>query len=163
VGLTVTAVFAEPISRYSSTAKKDAKVIKDYSKEPEAGDSFEYLCPGYGGYELIFTGGDDRSWVNVKFGDKITDLYAVVMENAPGQFPGKANDVVEWRGEERGGKFAPYAIIYRVNGYIEDTGKTKTRLMIFKLKDGAAEYVGHAEGADEDSRAKEIADSHRDK
>jgi hypothetical protein len=154
--------WAEPVSKYSSTAKKDAKVLKDYSKVPEAGDSFEWLCRGFGGYELLFVGGDERSWINVKYGKRVTDLYAAVVENAPGQFPGKANDMVEWRGIEKNGRFEPYAIIYRINGYIENTGKTRTRLLVFKLSKGRAEYVGYAEGAGEDAKAKHLADKSRE-
>ncbi len=83
------------------------------------------------------------------------------MENAPGGFSGKANDLIEWRGIEKNGEFKPYAIIYRVDGYDENTQRTKTRLLVFALNNGKADYLGFAEGENEDAKAKAIADSAR--
>jgi|GEM_PF-5965431 len=78
------------------------------------------------------------------------------MDNASGQFPGKANDTVEWRGVETTDQFQSYAIIYRVNGYLEDTRKTRTRLLVFQLRAGRAKDIGHVEGPGEDAKAKQL-------
>ncbi len=83
------------------------------------------------------------------------------MENAPGAFSGKANTAIEWRGIEEGGEIHPYAIIFRVDGYNENTAQTRTRLLVFALADGTAKYLGFAKGKDEDTKAKAIADSSR--
>lgn len=149
----------KPISKYTSTAEKKGKVLKAPGKDAELADSFEVLLPGLGGYELILASGDSRSWLNVKHGKTITDLYQDTMANAPGHFPNKANDVVEWRGIEKSGQFTPYAFIYRINGYNEEKNLTKTRLLVFRLADGKAEYIGYAEGKNEDEKAKQLADS----
>ncbi|MFZ4599145.1 MAG: hypothetical protein ACOYNN_10910 [Terrimicrobiaceae bacterium] len=149
---------SEPVSKYTSTATKDALSKKNFGGDPELDGSEERICPGFGGYQLVFKGDSDRSWIDVKFGKQISDLYAVSMQNAPGSFATKSNDTVEWRGWEVQGKFAPYAIIYRISGYNEETQTTKTRLLVFRLSFGKAEFVGHAEGAGEDAKAKKIAD-----
>jgi len=149
---------SQPISKYSSTAAKDALAKKDFEADPETAGAEERLCPGFGGYQLVFLGDSDRSWVNVRFGGQVSDLYGVTMENAPGFFATKSNDVVEWRGRDIAGKFVPYAIIYRISGYNEEQQKTKTRLLVFSLREGVAEFVGFAEGAGEDGKAKTIAD-----
>ncbi len=52
-----------PTSRYTSTAKKDAKVLQEFSDE--GGFSFEYLSPGFGGYEVLFCGSGDHSWIKL--------------------------------------------------------------------------------------------------
>lgn len=80
----------------------------------------------------------------------------------PGAFPHKENDVVEWRGIEKGGgRFEPYAIIYRLAGYDEERRLHKTRLIVIKLDKEKSTVIGHAEGAGEDAKAKEIADRAR--
>lgn len=146
-------------SKYTSTARAKAISFKEFTEEP--GGGFEARFPGLGGYQLLHLAGDERSWINLRHGGKTVDLYAATMEKGPGSFPHKANDVVEWRGIEKGGRFEPYAIIYRLAGINEETQKTRTRLIVIKLDGERSEIVGHAEGAGEDTKAKAIADSVR--
>ena len=147
------------VLKYSSTAR--AKSIS-FQETGEKGDSgFEGLFPGFGGYQLEFLGGDERSWINIKFGKQRVDLYSATMKAADGTFPHKANDVVEWRGLEKNGRFTPYAIIYRIEAGNDETRKTHTRLIVIKLDHERSAVTGHAEGANEDAEAKKIADRAR--
>ena len=147
------------VSKYTSTARAKAISFKDHSDVPEGG--FEALFPGHGGYQLLHLSGDERSWINVRYGKNTVDLYAATMKEGPGAFPHKENDVVEWRGVEKDGRFTPYAIIYRLAGYDEERRLHKTRLIVIKLDKEKSAVIGHAEGAKEDAEAKQIADSVR--
>jgi hypothetical protein len=147
------------VSKYTSTARAKAISFKDHSDIPEGG--FEALFPGHGGYQLLHLSGDERSWINIRYGKTTVDLYAATMKKGPGAFPHKENDVVEWRGVEKDGRFTPYAIIYRLAGYDEERNLHKTRLIVIKLDKEHSAVIGHAEGANEDADAKKIADRAR--
>ena len=144
------------VSKYTSTARSKSISFKEYTGEGPGG--FEGLFPGLGGYQLLHLSGDDRSWINIRYGKTTVDLYAATMEKGPGSFPHKENDVVEWRGVEKDGRFTPYAIIYRLSGYDENRNRRKTRLIVIKLDKERSAVIGHAEGAKEDAEAKQIAD-----
>ncbi len=152
------------VSFYSSTNAKHVASISnsEREKDPEI-DYFIDLCPGYGGYELVHSGSDLRSVVNIKFGDKISKLFGDTMNQAPGQFAHKANDVVEWRGTLKGSHFVPHAIIYRFSGSTEpdDNGKQleKTNLIVVALNKGDAKVLGSLSGKDEGEKARQLADS----
>lgn len=83
------------------------------------------------------------------------------MEAGGGTFPHKENDVVEWRGVEQNGRFVPYAIIYRIAAGNDETRKIHTRLVVIKLDKERSAVIGHAEGANEEKEAREIADKAR--
>jgi len=150
-------------SKYTSTAEKDAKVLADSSKEPDVqGDYFRHLCPGLGGYQIIHEGGDARSWVNVKIGDKVSDLYGPTMEAFPAAFIAKANDVIEWRGVLEGDAFKPFAIIYRLLGAHPETGaELPSVLLVIKLDGEKSRVVGVASGKSQGEDARAIADRNR--
>lgn len=154
----------EVTSFYSSTDPKSVAVLSssELEKEPEI-DHFRHLCPGYGGYELIHHGGDLRSAIDVKFGKTISDIYHDTLQKAPGMFPHKANDVVEWRGVREGDQFVPHAIIYRLAGSVEvgDEGEqvTKTNLVVVALRKGEAEVLGAFAGEGEGEKARVLADT----
>lgn len=76
-------------------------------------------------------------------------------------FPHKANEVVEWRGVEKNGHFTPSAIIYRIEAGNDETRKTHSRLIAIKLDRERSTVVVHAEGTNEDTEAKQIADRAR--
>ena len=147
------------VSKYSSTAR--AKSISFQEDGDESDPGFHGVFPGFGGYQLEFLGGDERSWINIKFGKQTVDLYSATMDAGAGTFPHKANDVVEWRGVEKNGRFTPYAIIYRIKAGNDETRKTHTRLVVIKLDRERSAVIGHAEGANEDAEAKKIADGAR--
>jgi hypothetical protein len=156
-------VSAEPgppvTSKYTSTARAKSISFKDYSNIPEGG--FEAVFAGLGGYKLVHLSGDERSWINIRFGKDTVDLYSATVEAGGGTFPHKANDVVEWRGVEEKGRFVPYAIIYRIAAGNDETRKIHTRLIVIKLDKGRSAVVGHAEGTNEEKEAREIADKAR--
>jgi len=148
-------------SFYSSTERKVVAVLSDseLEKEPEI-DHFEHLCPGYGGYELLHRGGDLRSWIDVRFHGKTSDLYAATMNAGRGQFVHKGNDIVEWRGVLEGDVFKPFAVIYRVSAQDpEDPDKSRSTLIVVALNRGAAKLLGTAHGRNEDAEAKKLADT----
>jgi len=171
VGLCWLAVFAgmavgrgaepgpHPISKYSSTAKAKAIWFKDESNIPEGG--FEALFEGFGGYKLLHLAGDERSWINIRFGKTTVDLFAATRDAGGGTFPHKTNDVVEWRGVEEKGRFVPYALIYRLSAGNDETREFHTRLIVIKLDKERSAVIGHAEGANEEREAHEIADKAR--
>jgi len=144
------------VSKYTSTARAKSITFKEYTGAGPGG--FEGLFPGLGGYQLLHLSGDERSWINVRYGKNTADLYATTMKEGTGAFPHKENDVVEWRGVEKDGRFTPYAIIYRLAGYDEERRLHKTRLIVIKLDKEKSAVIGHAEGAKEDAEAKQIAD-----
>ena len=146
-------------SKYTSTARAKAISFKDQSNIPEGG--FEAVFAGLGGYKLVHLAGDERSWINLRFGKTTVDLYAATMEAGGGTFPHKANDVVEWRGIEEKGRFVPYALIYRIAAGNDETRKIHTRLVVIKLDKERSAVIGHAEGANEELNAREIADKAR--
>ena len=146
-------------SKYSSTARAKSISFQETGEEGDPG--FHGLFPGFGGYQLEFLGGDERSWINIKFGKQAVNLYSATMQAANGTFPHKANDVVEWRGVEKNGRFTPYAIIYRIEAGNDETRKTHTRLIVIKLDRERTAVIGHSEGANEDAEAKQIADRSR--
>jgi hypothetical protein len=143
-------------SRYTSTARAKALSFKDESNIPEGG--FEAVFAGLGGYKLVHLAGDERSWINIRFGKKTVDLYSATMEAGGGTFPHKANDVVEWRGVEKNGRFVPHAIIYRLAAGSDETRKIHTRLIVIKLDKERSAVIGDAEGANEEQEARAIAD-----
>ena len=149
------------VSKYTSTARKTAISFKTHKGEGGEADGFEGLFAGLGGYQLVHLSGDERSWINVRHGKVTQDLYQETMEAAGGTFPNKENDVVEWRGVERGGHFIPFAIIYRMRAGNDETRKTHQRLIVIKLDAEHSKVVGHAEGKDEDAEAKRLADKSR--
>jgi hypothetical protein len=146
-------------SRYTSTARAKALSFKDESNIPEGG--FEAVFAGLGGYKLVHLAGDERSWINVRFGKETVDLYVATMAAGGGTFPHKANDVVEWRGIEKNGRFVPHAIIYRLAAGNDETRKIHTRLIVIKLDKERSAVIGHAEGANEEAEARAIADKGR--
>jgi hypothetical protein len=150
---------AHPDSRYTSTARAKALSFHDQSHIPEGG--FEAVFAGLGGYKLVHLAGDERSWINIQFGKETVDLYGQTMRAGGGTFPHKANDVVEWRGVEKNGRFVPYAIIYRLAAGNDETRKIHTRLIVIKLDKERSAVIGHAEGANEENEARAIADKAR--
>ena len=146
------------VSKYTSTARAKAISFKEHNGP---GGGFEAVFAGHGGYQLLHLAGDERSWINIRHGKRTADLYSQTMAAGPGAFPQKENDVVEWRGVEANGRFTPYAIIYRLSGTDETTERIKTRLIVIKLDKERSKIIGHAEGANEDARAKQLADTVR--
>jgi len=154
-------IWAGVTSKYTKTEQSEAISMEQGDPEEPGGDWIRMRFPGFGGYELIYNGADARGWLDVKYGEEVSDLYSVTMNNAPGHFPYKANEVVEWRGIEEGGEFRPYALIYRIGADDPESGKTRTRLLVFHLKDGKAVFAGFAQGAGEGEQSREIADRNR--
>jgi hypothetical protein len=144
-------------SKYTSTARKNALSYTDHSKVPEGG--FEAVFRGFGDYQLVHLDGDERSWINVRYRRQTIDLYGSTMRAGGGTFPHKANDVVEWRGVEKNGRFLPHAIIYRIAAGNDETRRIHTRLIVIKLDKERSAVVGHAEGANEERDARAFADA----
>jgi hypothetical protein len=147
------------VSKFTSTARAKSLSFKEFTGEGE--DGFRALFAGLGGYQLEHLAGDERSWINVRFGKQTVDLYAATMAAGGGTFPHKANDVVEWRGVEKNGRFTPYAIIYRLKAGNDETRVWHTRLIVINLDREHTAVIGHAQGANEDVEAKQIADRER--
>jgi hypothetical protein len=148
----------QPVSKFTKTDQKSA--VK-FHREKDDPSEFEGLFRGFGGYDLAFVGGDERSWINIKFGKSVVDLREATMDLGVGIgfFPHKANDTVEWRGVERDGSFVPYAVIYRIVAVDEKGKRGKTRLVVIKLNKERSRIVGHADEPNAQAEAERIADS----
>jgi hypothetical protein len=145
------------VSRYTSTAREKAVYFEE--NKGQVGTGFQGLFRGFAGYDLLHLMGDERSWINIRYRGKTVDLYAGTMALGPGTFPHKANDVVEWRGIEKGQQFNPYAMIYRLEAFDEFRRRHPSRLIVIKLDGERSVIIGHAEGSNEDAEAKRIADA----
>jgi hypothetical protein len=155
--LSVALAEEKAVSKFTSTAEKNA--IRFHREKDDPSD-FRGLYRGFGGYDLEFLGGDERSWINIKVGKAVIDLREATMDlgTGIGFFPHKANNVVEWRGFERNGHFIPYAVIYRIVGLTENGRRDKTRLVVIKLDKEHSRIIGHADGANAQAEAEQIAD-----
>ena len=147
----------QPVSKFTKTDQKSAV---RFHRERDDPSDFRGLYRGFGDYDLEFLGGDERSWINIKFGKTVVDLRDATMELGAGIgfLPHKANDVVEWRGIEQDGKFVPYAVIYRIVGLTENGQRDKTRLVVIKLDGQRSRIIGHADGESAQEEAERIAD-----
>jgi hypothetical protein len=143
-----------PTSKYTSTAEKQCRVLEEH----EQGASFKMLCRGCAPYEVIHEGYDGRSWLSLRYRGRDIDLHGSTMRFAPGAFPAKTNDVVEWRGLWHGADFVPYALIYRMSRTDPVAGREYTRLIVLRLAGEKSSVIGYAEGGDEDTKAKRMAD-----
>jgi hypothetical protein len=148
-----------PASEFTTTDPKKVKILEDSAleKEPEI-DHFMHLCPGLAGYEVFHEGGDLRSWINLRYKGTKTDLMNDTLTACPGQFPSKANHVVQWRGIRANGKFVPYAVIYRMRSSDEETQKSIETLIIIKLDGEKSRVVGHLPAKDGNEKAEALAD-----
>ena len=149
-----------PDSEFTTTDPQKVKILEDSSREknPEI-DHFRHLCPGLGGYQVIHEGGDLRSWINLVYDGGKTDLMSETLSACPGQFPAKANNVVQWRGFRKGGSFVPYAIIYRMMSSADDAKQTRLEtLVIIKLDGQKSRVVGHVDSKEGNEKAEMLAD-----
>ena len=128
---TASAAEPKPTSEFTTTDPKKVKILEDSAREkdPEM-NGFKHLCPGLDGYQAIHEGGDTRSWINLKVNGQTTDLMSGTLAACPGQFPAKANNVVQWRGFRKGNSFVPYAIIYRMMSSAHDGKQTRLETLI---------------------------------
>ena len=149
-----------PVSEFTTTDAKKVKVLEDSAREKNPPiDHFKHLCPGLGGYQVIHEGMDLRSWINLVYDGKTTDLKVATWHACPGQFPAKANDTVEWRGFRKGDKFAPFAIIYRMTSSADDTKQTPIEtFVVIKLGRGESQVVGSVPAKDGIAKAEAMAD-----
>ena len=129
---TVTA--AEPASEFTTTDPKKCKLIS------EGAYSFKYRCPGMGGYGVVFEGSHGRSWITLDYDGETIDMMDAALNACPGEFPAKANDVIQWRGYRKGGKFMPYAMIYRMKSSVE--GKPIETLVVVQLAGSGSKVIG---------------------
>ena len=159
---TASAAEPKPTSEFTTTDPKKVKILHDSSQDKDAEinmDSFQHLCPGLGGYQVIHEGGDLRSWINLKINGQTTDLMTDTLAACPGHFPHKANDVVQWRGFRKGDSFLPYAIIYRMTSNAEDQKLTRFEtLIIIKLDKENSKVVAHVPGKEGNEKAEAVAD-----
>ncbi len=95
--------------------------------------------------------------MNIKYGEKKSDLFGAIGDAAGGYFPAKSNDVIEWRGVKTEKGFKPYAIIYRV--IVSNDGvKDSTKLLVISLNKGDSKVLGVTSGKDENKKARDLAD-----
>lgn len=154
------AAAAAPSSAFTTTDPKKVEILEDSSLDPNTEiDSFRHLCPGFGGYEVIHEGGDLRSWLNLRFKGRTTDLMSDTLDRCRGQFPSKANNVVQWRGFRTAKGFVPYAIIYRMASSAEDAKAGRMEdFIIIKLDGSKSRVAGSLPAKEGNAKAEALAD-----
>lgn len=132
--LTLVSQEKKPVNEFTTTAEDKSELIE------EGVDSFKLRCKGVAGYEVIFEGSNGRSWLNLVYDSEQTDLMNDILNELPGQFGSKANDVVQWRGYKEDGKFVPYALIFRMKSSVD--GEPQETLVVIKLAGAGSMVVG---------------------
>ena len=132
--LSLAAQNKKPVNEFTSTSEDKAELIE------EGDDSFKLRCKGLSGYEVIFEGSHGCSWLNLVYDSEQTDLMDAAFNECPGQFPVKANDVVQWRGYMEDGQFVLYALIYRMKSSVD--GEPQETLIVIKLAGAGSTVVG---------------------
>jgi hypothetical protein len=160
----VRAQTADIISTYTSTAKKDCKVIAPAKDDPDPG--FDHICPGMAGLIVYNVEGDLREVVSVG-----RTRAAAQKEPAAKAFFGpfsSTTSTIEWR-HPKGG--APFAIIQRWHlADNDDPGadyrpRTKQMLVVTRLPPGPVCHVAYVDvkaNANANEIARQAADKARD-
>jgi hypothetical protein len=155
---------AEIISTYTSTAKKDCKVMPPAKDDPDPG--FDHVCPGMAGLVVINLEGDLREVVSVG-----RTRAAARKEPAAQAFFGpfsSTTNTIEWR-HPKGG--APFAIIQRWHlADNDDPGpdnrpRTKQMLVVTRLPPGPVchtAFVDVKANPNANELARQAADKARD-
>jgi hypothetical protein len=134
------------------TPLEKCRVIESSAPSEEGVDSFSQECPGKDGYRIFHEGGDTRSWIVIKKGNKVVaDLQQAVMQNEPGYFPYVSGKKMEWRYLGK----TPIAIIFRIAGTNETGTQTKTKLLVVRLTGENACLIGTTTS---NKKARKIAD-----
>ena len=161
----VRAQAAEIISTYTSTAKKDCRVIEAPKAEPGE-DGFLHVCKGMGNLIVYNAEGDLREVVSVG-----RTRAAAQREPAGQAFFGpfsSTTNTIEWR-HPKGG--APFAIIQRWHlADNDDPGpdhrpRTKQLLVVTRLPPGPVCHVAYVDvkaNANANEVARQAADKARD-
>jgi hypothetical protein len=131
----------KPTSEFTST---DTKKYRLASRGENSGTA---VCPGLGGYKILYSIGDDRSWIDLQYAGQEVNLSGETFEHCKGARPWKANDVVQWRGFRKGNQFVPHAIIFRMKSENPNPKqKPYETLVVVKLDGLNSRVVGHAAG-----------------
>ena len=134
-------------STYTPLTESDCHFLKLSSWDADAPiDYFTQECPAYGGYRIILTGGDLRSWLQLirqtPTGPEINEFYQDVWQNL-GQFPYVSGSVLEWRYSwpettthinDRVPELV--GLIYRVSGSDPEDLSDRSRLVVVRLMAG---------------------------
>ena len=128
-------------SEFTSTDTKKYRLVNHGESSGTA------VCPGFGGYKILYWVGDDRSCINLQYGGEEVSLVEGTFEQCQGERPWKANDVVQWRGFRKGNQFVPHAIIFRMKSeHPNPKQKPYETLIVVKLDGLNSRVVGHAAG-----------------
>ncbi len=141
---------SDPVDRFTSTAPEKSKLLE------EGEDSFRYRCPGVAGYAVIHEGAHGRGWINLEYDGEQTDLMNDILNACRGEFPTKANDVVQWRGVMQDGVFVPYACIFRMASQQE--GRRVEDLVVLQLAGAGSRVVGSVPAGKGNAAAEALAD-----
>lgn len=155
---------AEIVSTYTSTAKKDCKIVAPAKDDPDPG--FLHVCPGVGGLVVVNLEGDLRETVSVG-----RTRSAAEREPASQAFFGpfsSTTNTIEWR-HPKGG--TPFAIIQRWHLADNDDPaadgrpRTKQMLVVTRLPPGPVchtAFVDVKANPDANEIARQAADKARD-
>jgi hypothetical protein len=134
---------------------ESAYTTHDWEKCPAAESSEPdivtvHKCTGLGGFDVIWTGEEDGSWVGFGTAPLEEEFgFASFFE---------AGDRIEWRGPKGGTPFA--AILrYRVGSRIGRL--SRTLLVVYRLEPGGKSCImGEVAGADANAKARRLVDQH---
>jgi hypothetical protein len=116
---------SKPTSELTSTDTKKYRLV---SRGENSGTA---VCPGLGGYKILYSIGDDRSWIDLQYGGQEVNLSGDTFE----------------RGFRKGNQFVPHAIIFRMKSeHPNPKQKPYETLVVVKLDGLNSRVVGHAAG-----------------
>lgn len=134
-------VIAAPQSIYTSVEVKDCITVYNSADEvdPEI-DSYQGICPSFGGYVVEVSGGDIRYNLKLYYNDVQIDTPQLPA------FHDMGSKVIEWRYEVNSGNLDYKALIYRLNfqNYDPTTGNdfNDSTLFVIRLNKEASCLIG---------------------
>jgi hypothetical protein len=153
---------AKSTSEYTSLS--NCKMLINSEDDPEAPiDYFLSVCKGREGMDVVFAGGDSRSWIDLApAGTKFDHVegWGLTMDQAQGQFPNIAGNKLEWRYND--GKLT--GLIVRTTGQDPDSLNSRETLTVVRLDardktKGCVIGVVNAKKPNANLKARMIADS----
>ena len=151
-------------STYTPLTESGCHLVKLSNWDADAPiDYFTQECPAYGGYRIILTGGDLRSWIQVirhtPNGPEVNEFYQTVWQQV-GQFPYVSGTVLEWRYKwpemtSHINDRVPELIglVYRVDGSDPEGLRDISKLVVLRLEAEATPCLLGIVDGNEEARA----------
>jgi len=136
------------------------KICKDRTPEPDSGAIYAADCPGTAGYKVYFSASDHSQLLSLTdpAGRETNLPFPRIVSSAAGFVLG---DKIEWRMDSKNKDAKPYALIVRINKFIdpEDFNKTEKYLAVVNLRSDRPCVTDLVPGStDQNLKARQLAD-----